>query len=314
MASAPPAAPGNKRLFPLLLALGTTLACAACWWFPSIMGLMGIGHGGLWFRDVFGILAAVEAQRLGMDPYGANALGAQHNYSHWWLWLEFTHWTRRDTLWLGLLTSGTGLVAGWLVTRPRTAAELGWTLLVFCSAPLLLGLNRANVDWLLFALLSLLVPCLLSSSPSWRRFGPPLLIALATGLKYYPAVAGLVLLAIRPRLDRRVALGLAAALLAITLASVGPDLARFTGVVIHEGFYVFGAAASFRKFGLPGGLAPVAGVAVLAVAGLWLARRPTLRTWTVPPALRPEYFNFILGAAILTGCFLLTANFAYRWI
>jgi len=307
-------APRSRSFYLLLLALGTSVVCAVCAWFPAVMSRAGISHGGFWFRDTFYVLAAIDAKRLGMDPYGPNAMNVHHNYSHWWLWLEHTSLGRRDMAWMGALVAGLGLIAGWLSTRPRSAAELAWTWLFFCSPPLLLGLNRANVDWLLFALLALLVPAILASAPVVRRWGAPLLIALATGLKYYPAAGALLLLAMRPRPDRRFALWFSGGLIGLVLLNVAPDMARFSSVVEHEGFYVFGAAASFHKAGLPDGLALGFGIVVLLAAGGWLASRPMLRTWAVPAELRQEYLYFILGATLLSACFLLTTNYAYRWM
>lgn len=304
----------KARSYTLILALITTTVCAFCWWYPGWMGLAGVGHGGVWFRDIQAVLAAIEAHRHGMDPYGVNAYNAQHFYSHWWFWFEPTGWTRRDAAWLGLVLGGLTLLSTWLVTRPRRAAEVIWILLIFCSAPVLLGLNRANVDLLLFALLSLCVPALLSHVRFWRIAGAPGLIALATGLKYYPSVGALILLAIRPGRDRTPALILSAGLFALTAWSIAPDLTHYVGVVDHEGFYVFGASASLRKIGITTPLAPAGACLFLLLTGGWIARRTSLQSWSAPAGLRTEYLNFILAATILTGCFLATANYAYRWI
>lgn len=300
--------------YALLLALVTTLLCACCWWYPSVLTLIGVGHGGVWFRDTLAVLAAIEAHRQGLDPFAKAVSLGNHNYSHWWFWLEATGLTRRDTLVAGLVVSGSGLAAGWWVARPRSGAELGWMLAVFCSAPLLLGLNRGNVDVLLFALLALSVPAILSRHRLWRIAGAAALIALATGLKYYPLAAFPLLLAIRPGRDRQLALGLGAILLALTAWSVAPDIARYAGVVDHEGFYVFGAPLVAHRLGLPTIEVLGLGVGALGVIGLQLARSRALKDWSVPEALKADYLFFILGALILTACFLLTVNYAYRWI
>lgn len=41
----------------------------------------------------------------------------------------------------------------------------------------------------------------------------------------------------------------------------------------------------------------------------WLVRRP--RNALEP---RPDYLAFIMGAVLLTGCFVVTGNYVYRWI
>jgi len=310
----PPAGTRGKP-YALLLALVTTALCALCWWYPAVMSLVGIGHGGVWFRDTLDVLSSLDAHRRGLDPFAGPTAGfAALSYSHWWLWLEATGLTRRDSLAAGLVISGLGLATGWWVARPRSASELGWMLAVFCSAPVFLGLNRANVDLLLFALLSLCGPAILARRRFWRIAGAAGLIALATGLKYYPVAACPLLLATRPDRDRRLALGLGLVLLALTAWSVGPDLARYAGVVDHEGFYVFGAPLVAHRLGLPGVVVLGAAAAWLAGAGLWLARGPALRGWSVPADQSGDYLAFLLGALVLTACFLVTVNYAYRWI
>lgn len=56
---------------------------------------------------------------------------------------------------------------------------------VLGSAPILLGLNRANIDLVLFLILGPCVPALMSSRRLVRLLAAPALIALAAGLKYY---------------------------------------------------------------------------------------------------------------------------------
>ena len=304
----PSPAQGNELPLTLLLALATLTVCTLCWWYPPVMGVAGISPGGVWFRDTQAVLVAIDMHRLGLDSYSG------HYYSHWWYWLGAAGLTPRDRAWVGPVVSGLGLVAGWWMARPRSRAELGWALAVLCSAPVLLGLNRSNVDLLLFALLGGCAPALRSSVRFWRVTGAVALLALGTGLKYYPAFGALILLAIRPARERTLALAVAAILFAMTILSIAPDLVRFAGVVEHAGFYVFGAPTFFAKIGLPASLSLVTASVLLLGAGLWLFRGTALRTWTVPAGLRFDYLNFILGAAILTGCFLLTENYAYRWI
>lgn len=315
MESASRAAPPSSRaLYPLLLALLTTALAAACWWQPRLLDLIGIGHGGLWFRDTFAVLVATEAHRAGVDPFAATGAFGQHNYSHWWFWLEATGVTRRHTLFLGLIVCGIGLLAGWLVTRPRSPSELAWALAIFCSAPVLLGFDRANVDLLLFALLALLPGALLSRNRIVRVVGAPALIALATGLKYYPIATVPLLLAIRPGRDRRLAFLVAALLLGLTFASVAPDLVRYHGVVERPGFYVLGVPLWAALSGLPGGFVAGTAAAAIAAAGVGLNRGPAREEVPTAPGRQREYLAFIACAAVLTFCFLGTVNYAYRWI
>jgi Glycosyltransferase family 87 len=187
-------------------------------------------------------------------------------------------------------------------------------LLVLCSAPMALGVNRANVDLLIFALLTLCVPCLQHSHRFWRIVGPGVLLALTMGLKFYPLFAGIILLAVRPRSDRLVAGALGLVLLLLTAWSVVPDLAYYSTDRLPEGLHTFGAPTVFLNAGLPKSIAPLGALVFLALMGYWMARQTSLKVWTPPRELRTEYLYFILGAAILTGSFVVTVNYAYRWI
>ena len=290
---------------------------AICAWYPRLMALAGVSHEGVWFMDTYAILAALDAQRLGLDPYAYNPLnyfGGPHVYSHWWLWLGPAGLTRADTAWLGPVVVGIALLAAWWVARPRDSREVRWTLLVLCSAPVVLGFNRANGDLLLFALLSFCVPCILHRFRWVRIAGAPLLIALAMGLKFYPAVAGLVLLAVRPRLDRIAALALAVALLVATGLSIRGDIPRYTSDHLPEGLHTFGAPTAFLGAGLPASLAPWGGLLFLALVGTWFVRQTPMKAWAPPQDLKAEHLMFVLGATLLTGSFLVTVNYGYRWI
>jgi hypothetical protein len=58
-------------------------------------------------------------------------------------------------------------------------------------------------------------------------------------------------------------------------------------------------------------------IAVVFVGLLFMAvwwRSPVLRGWRPSAPQQREWMNFVLGAAVLTGCFFAGQHFAYRWI
>jgi len=296
------------------LVLASTGVPLLCWFCPRLLRVAGMGPINHWFLDTHTVLGAIEANGKGLDAYSYNKISEPHWYSHWWFGLDWAHLTQEDTRWAGPLVSISAFVVAWIVTRPRNALELRWALLVLCSPPLILGFYRANVDLLLFSLLALVVPAMLARPRFLRILGPPALIALAAGLKYYPATAGLVLLAVRPLRDRIPALLAAAGLLFLTAVSVAPDLIHYTNNAPISGFYTFGAPTLFVAAGLPPAAGPGLTLGFLVLAGWALLQRSGLRTWSPPAELRTDYLGFILGAVILTGCFVTTVNYAYRWI
>lgn len=288
-----------------------------CGLFPEIMALGGVSHEGVWFLDTFAILAALDARGLGWDPYAYNPLnyfGGPHVYSHWWLFLGKLHLGRPDTFWLGCSVVTVAVGSAWIVLRPRNGREMIWALVVLCSAPMVLALNRANVDLVIFAFLSLCVPAVTSRSNFVRMIGLPCLVALGMGLKYYPVAAGVMVLAVRPSKDRRIALLLMTIFVLAVGIDIAPDIAKYTGDRLPLGLHTFGAPPALMALGLTATGSVFVASGWLSVSGWWLIRRPIFRNWKVPAGMESGYLSFILGSAILACSFLLTVNYAYRWI
>ena len=284
---------------------------------PGMYIALGINHYDAWFIDLFALLASNDAVSRGLDPYLPNPLdyfSRPHVYSHWWLHLRDLGLTRADTLQLGFGLVGAFLLAALAYLRPRTPHEVWWHAAVLCSSPVLLALERGNNDLVIFILLAPLVPCLLSGR-RWIRWVPPFLLAVAAALKYYPAVAGLILLAAVERDELRSRLFLAALLLAWAGFSVSGDLAAFGPLAPQpEGLLSFGATGFFHELGWQGWGPKLvcAGIGLVVAARFWSGR--VLADWEPSAEQRSAWLHFILGAALLTGCFFTSTNHGYRWI
>ena len=303
-----------RRLWWLMAgAVGAVLALFAA--MPDRFRALGVNHLGPWFLDLYAILASNDALARGLDPYAHNPLdvfGRPHVYSHWWLSLGSVGLTRDDILWLGaaLGTAFVGAALAWL--RPRRLGEVVGALAVLLSPPVLLALDRANNDLVIFVLLAPVVPCLLAEC-AWVRLlaVPPIIVAVL--LKVYPAVALLVLLGLRDPRELRRVVWVGALALAVVLPDVVRDLARYGRIVPEmEGLTTFGARHLIVGLELPSAWARPLGV--VCGAGVWAAwwwRNP-LAGWT--PTDRRAWLAFILGASLLSGCFFAGGSFAYRWI
>ena len=305
-----------RRLWCLLVAF------AACWflsfvWFPQLYLFVGVNHFGVWFLDTYALLATNDAISLGRDPWIMNPLdpfGRGHVYSHWWLHFRDLGLTRAHNLWLGLAFVAAFFPAALARLRPRTPGEVVWYLVVLCASPLLLAVNRANNDLVVFALLAPVVPCLLSSR-AVVRLAAPVLIAIAAGLKFYPAIAGLVLLAGTDARELRRRLVVGVFLLAAVGVNIAPDLVHFAGVAPKaEGLMTFGSVNLLEAGGVHGPRAVALGFVLGALAGLAFARSRVFDGWEIAPADRAAWLSFVLGAVLLTGCFFTSTNFSYRWV
>ena len=310
---------GLTRRLQLLLFLGSVCWIASFAIYPRLFDFAGISHFGVWFLDSFAILASSDAVARGLDPYVPNALdyfNRPHVYTHWWLRLHEWGITRADNLWVGLGWGLSFLVAAVAGLKPLSRVEASAYGLMLCSAPVLLAVNRANNDLVIFVLLAPVVPCLLSARP-WVRMLPVALIAVATGLKFYPVIAGIVLLggAAAPLRDRRARLALAALAFAGVGIDLAADLARLPELAPKtRGLMTFGAENMASALGLHGGPALFFGLAVvgMSVVGFWRAR--WLAKWVIPPSAQGSWLSFVLGSSLLTGCFFAGSNLTYRWI
>ena len=308
--------PPVRRLQWLLLGLAACyVAFFAC--YPGLFFPLGINHGRVWFLDSFAILASNDALTRGQDPFALNPLdylNRPHVYSHWWLHLRDFGLTRADNLRVGFVILAAFVVAAGVRLRPREPRELLWYLVVVCCSPILLAIDRANNDLVIFVLLAPVVPCLLSPHQA-LRFLPVGLVAVAAGLKFYPALAALILLAGGTGREVRWRVGLIALALVLVGLNVAPDLGRISAHLPKaEGLMTFGAANMFEFVGLTARAAKFTSLVLgtLVVAGF--LRWKKISAWEIRAEDRDAWWSFVLGAVLLTGCFFAGTNYAYRWV
>jgi len=285
--------------------------------YPGLFLIVGVNHYGVWFLDSFAILASNDALARGLDPYGPNALdyfNRPHVYSHWWLGLGKLGLTRADNFWLGLSLVVAFLAAVAARLRPREPREVLWYWVVLCSSPVLLAVERANNDLVVFVLLAPVVPCLLHAN-RWVRLLPVALIAVAAGLKFYPGIAGLVLLAGSDVREVRGRLGIAVVALAVVGINLIPDLAQFSGLAPRaNGLMTFGSVHLFEAVGAFGWRATALGLSTAMAIGGVFVRYRVFAGWEIAEADRADWLAFTLGAVLLAGCFFTGTNFGYRWV
>lgn len=277
------------------------------------LGLLTIDR---WFLDSYAILAANDAVQLGRDPFHTNPLdifNRAHCYSHWWFVLGPLGLTRADNFFFGGACVLGFLAAFFATVRPRLKREAVWYGLLLLSPPVLLAIMRGNNDLVVFAVLA--VGGLAVARPGIGRIAVAVgSIALATGLKFYPAVAAAGLLLVRPSLRLRWTVLLGSLVLALVGADVWRDLLRAT-IPVSINVYSFGAPLLLQDFGLTGHAANLFGVALLAGAGGWLCWRGQTRGLAQSDSGDPmERYLFAVAAALLVTCFVAGISYAYRWI
>lgn len=301
---------------PRLMLIALTLAgLGAFVLIPALPGKLGLFNYGRWFLDSYAVLASNDAVRAGLAPSAPNPLDdlqRAHMYSDWWFALGRLGFTRQDNFLVGGAWVLAFLGAAWALLRPVTRAQAVLWALLLVSPPVLLAVMRANNDLVIFALLALALWALRRDTP-WRLAAALAAIVLATGLKFYPAVAVGVFLLVRP--VRRLGVVLPVTLLAVaaTLASVWATIGR--GVMpMPPSVYTVGASILFRDLGVASRWElPAAGLLLAAAAVALVAARRTVGLASPQTDLQSRA-AFLLGALVLLACFLAGTSFGYRWI
>ncbi len=297
----------------VLLALITVMGWMAGALWPRLLVTLGIYDYGKTFLDSYAVLASLDAVRTGADPHAANPLDPllrPHVYSDWWLALRWLGLTREHNFLVGTVCAAAFALAAWVTACPRNLKETGWLAALLLSPPILLVVNRANNDLVIFVLLA---GCGLAVAAAWgRSFIAVACLGLAVGLKYFPAPAALAFLWVRP--VRRMPAVLLAALVvvALALASVWTqvDRSRFT---IASGIYTMGAPLWWRDLGWTDKDSALPSMLLILIPALVLALGRTTAGLATRGEPR-ERLLAALGAIVLLTCFLAGVNYAYRWI
>ena len=308
-------APADTSQRPVLL---LAFICVLGWllgavW-PHLLLTFGIYNYGRVYLDSYAVLAALDAVRAGADPHAANALDVlsrPHVYSDWWLALRWLGLTREHNVLIGTAWVGAFAVAAWASARPRNFGEVLWLAALLVSPSVMLVINRANNDLLIFVLLA---GCgLVAAAPVWWRVVVAVAcLGLATGLKYFPAPAALAFLWVRP--VRRAPAVLLAGLVVVALALLSVwtqvERSRFN---IASGVHTMGAPLWWRDFGWKDKDVALPGLLLIVIPALGLAWSRVTAGLATRGQPR-ERLLAALGAIVLLTCFLAGVNYAYRWI
>jgi hypothetical protein len=297
--------------------LGVAVAWGLCFAFPRTWDLAGIGEANRPFIDLTAFLAAGDAWRAGADPFVPNEFDPYHRphyLTHWWFLPALLGFDRADVAWLGPLLLSAALVVAVAMVGPRNRREAAALFFLLVSPAILLGVNRANVDWFVFVLVSVALAGFRRETPLARGLGV-VLAAGAAVLKYFPFVTLLLLVEFRPW--RRFFSGAALFALVVVLGLPGllkglASAARYAPA--PEWLYAFGAPVLWRDFGVTaatGWLLAGAGAGILAAILAGRACPPNPPAGRAGRAAQREY---AIGAAMVAGVFFLGASYLYKLI
>jgi len=282
---------------------------------------VGVAPGALSFEDLRSVTSSWDCARRGIDPFPYNpcdpfagkVAGVRRAANYPRLWTSFSHLGlgQSATVPLGVAIAVVFFVAALAAAGPLTLGEGAIYGAALLAPATLLGVERGNVDLLMFALV--VVGVLLVRRSPWAAAVP---ITLAAVLKLYPAAA----LAIFARSRRRLAAGAVAAavLLAYGLATLS-DIRTLRSVIPREVVNSYGAgvaAQALHDAGVGWAQSPAeVRYLRLGLLALGLVLAGLLLRWARPAggvADERRLDFFWAGAAVYAGSYVFGSNFDYR--
>lgn len=271
------------------------------------------------FLDMKGRMAAMEAYSMGLDiyhnPNPLDPLGRVSSKPSYPLHLGKIGLNLDYAIPLGIFTVCSFLAVTLLWLRPRQWAQVIYATLVVISPPVLLGIERANDDLVLYCLL-FAVPLLLERRKTLCIGAAWLMIVLLTPVKYYPIA--LMILFVHTSLSFRVLFWLyAGAILAIsthTFLTLDEFLFLRNRMPNPQTIHSVGSPIIFRLIDSDPGIERMiryASFVCIGLVALLILARP-VKLPIEADSLKKRYYLF--GASIFTFCFVLIGNWDYRMI
>jgi hypothetical protein len=300
-------------LAPTLLLLAAWMALLGFFYLTGIYRYMVVWPMKPLFFDTWQVLQMGHCSALGIDVYRDASCGLLHAYGRLWLLSGKLGLEAKDATWIGPVVDLVFMLAVVWLLRPKRGETFAWSLLIIISPAVMLGMERANVDLLMFVLTVLAAR--LAHRREWStRVGSACVIVFATALKIYPvaALADLVLSA-RRRQTFFTLLALSTGLLGVWLLLSYADLAQILkNIPQPEGRLTFGGEILFKRLGLehPRATSLIAGVVMIAIA-LVLGRKIPLRGLD-QEGIGARHYTF--SFCILIFVFVVSVGYDYRLV
>ena len=269
------------------------------------------------FEDMQSVTSSWDCTRKGIQAFPNNPCdpqGRPANYPRMWTHFGIFGLGLGDTVPLGIALGVVFYLAALLIPGRMTAREGVLYAALLLSPATLLGVERGNVDLLMFALIALGVGVVRRSS--WAGAAP---IVLAAALKLFPAFALAVL--VRKR-ERWAALAVSVVVLGVYAVATLDDIRTLRNVIPRVTTNSYGAgvvAQALEEAGVSWAqsaaesryirLSVIALGVLAAVALVALARRSGAR---VTREVRLDAFWG--GAAVYAGTYVFGNNFDYRLV
>lgn len=182
----------NKYVSYFLLSLLTLLLALVCIEYLDLWRTIGIPHfKDKWFIDFHALVAAAECDAQGLNTFLTNPcdpFNRVHVYSRVWFLLDDLGISSNNFRFWGAVVSSTFVLTYLIILKPNNLWQLAVTTCLLLSPAVLLGIERANNDLIIFSLLAL--SCYLNlSQHKLNQLFSYILLVLSAAIKFYPLVA-----------------------------------------------------------------------------------------------------------------------------
>lgn len=237
--------------------------------------------------------------------------------------LELRHFRFHDvpTAWLGAVQASLWMAAVIFILRPRNLVRAVLCTAIFFTPPVVLGLERGNLDMLLFVLCTAIAVGWARSQTLNGVFLPVIATSIAALLKLYPAFALIGGAVVETGRRRLVWLGAGAGVGAywiFNFAEIKLVLSKFPvgGGYSSWGCFI-GLKSLFYSWGVDKHLSWAWGLSLaiyaLGFIGLAALGRAYADKFVSFKTSRREWAYYWIGSAICCGSFL-ASNYSYRWV
>jgi hypothetical protein len=287
--------------------------------------LFGVPAAPTLFFDTRVITSGLDCRRMGFDPLTYNPCdvsGRAMNYPRVWLLLRWLGVGQSQTDVLAVIFIGVFFVSLFLLMGRLTVGEGAIVALAVCSPSVMFGVERANIDLVVFALVAAAVVVWRSDRSRGEVAGPPLVL-VAAFLKLYPVFALPTYLMTRRR-NAAVTAAICIAVFAAYTVVFRADIEAIVWATPHGQYNSYGArilpAAIYHGFVPQAWGAGSIVKLVLAIVPLLIG---VPMAWVIGRRRQPRpdvgegdwpRLAFTMGSLLFLGTFALSVSFDYRLV
>jgi len=275
---------------------------------------LGVHHLSPAFADMRFILFAIEGERAGYNPYQRIPLDPWHrrmNYPRLWLSPSIIGLHVRHTVPLAVGLAAIFFLSLLVLVGPLTPGEGGIYAILVCSPPVMQGVERGNVDLLIFSLLTLAV--LMIRRRGIRSIWPYGVIMACSLLKLYPILAMAVALRDRSRTVAFSIIGTAWAIYLSYLFWIRSDLTAIVRNTWTASNISFGSKVLFLQLAWWMGPIKTTAWSIASVAVVVAGATIIVKRTSTPAFSSQTVDSMLIGMSIYTGIFaLIGSNYNYK--